>query len=266
VGLALADEVAHARGGHEHLGGTAASVAVGGRDQLLGDDPLEGDGELDADLLLLGGREDVDHAIDRLGGILGVQGGEDQVAGLRGGQRSRDRLQVTHLPDQDHVRVLAQRGLQGSSEGGGVGAQLALVDQAALVLVEELDGVLDGHDVLFALLVDQVDERGQGGRLARARGPGEQDESPRLAREVGDDGRKAEPVEGDDAVGDEAEGCAERRAREVGVDPEAGAAGHRVGEVQLPIVLQPLALVVGEDRVDHLARGQGGQHGIALDG
>ena len=53
--------------------------------------------------------------------------------------------------------------------------------------------------------------------------------------------------------GDEAEGRAQRVALEVGVDAEARAAGHRVGEVDLPLVLQPLPLVLAEDRVDQLA-------------
>ena len=41
---------------------------------------------------------------------------EDEVAGLGGGQRGRDRLEVAHLADEDHVRVLAQRGAQGLGE------------------------------------------------------------------------------------------------------------------------------------------------------
>ena len=55
-----------------------------------------------------------------------------------------------------------------SGEGLRVGADLALVDDALLVAVEELDRVLDRHDVLLARLVDLVDHRRQRGRLARA--------------------------------------------------------------------------------------------------
>ena len=54
--------------------------------------------------------------------------------------------------------------------------------------------------------------------------------------------------------GDQAEGGADRAALVVGVDAEAGVAGDRVGEVELPVGLQALALVAGEDRVDDLAR------------
>ena len=54
VGLALADQVADRRGRHEHLGG-AAALAVGRRQQLLGDDALQRHRQLHAHLLLLGG-------------------------------------------------------------------------------------------------------------------------------------------------------------------------------------------------------------------
>ncbi len=53
-----------------------------------------------------------------------------------------------------------------------------------------------------------------------------------------------------------------RTLLEVDVDPEAGAVGQRVAEVELPLVLQALALVVGEDVVDHVARRVGRQGGI----
>ena len=91
-------------GDHEHLGGQDAARARGVGQQLLAEHRLQDEGELDADLLDLMGREDVDDAVDGLGAIGGVQGGEDQVAGLGDGQRGADGLQVAHLADQDHVR------------------------------------------------------------------------------------------------------------------------------------------------------------------
>ncbi len=76
----------------------SAAAARPGRpsagEQLLRHDTLEGRGQLDPDLLLLLGREDVDDPVDRLRGVLGVQGGEDQVAGLGRGEGGRDGLEV----------------------------------------------------------------------------------------------------------------------------------------------------------------------------
>ena len=150
VGLALADQVADRRRRDEDLGRDAPAGAVGGRQQHLGHDPLERDRQLGADLALLLGREHVDDAVDRLRRVLGVERREHEVAGLGRGDRGADRLEVAHLADEDHVGVLAQRRLQRVAEAGRVGAELALVDDALLVRVEELDRILDRHDVLFA--------------------------------------------------------------------------------------------------------------------
>jgi len=264
VRLALADEVADRGRGEQDLAGRDAPGAVGGRQQLLGDDPLQRDRELDAHLLLLGRREDVDDAVDRLRRVLRVQRGEDEVTGLRRGQRRVDRLEVAHLADEDHVGVLAQRGLQAKAEGLRVGADLALVDDALLVAVQELDRVLDGHDVLFARGVDLVHDRGQRGRLPRARGAGDEHEAARPAGQVVHDGRQAELVDGLDHGRDQAKRRADGGPLVVRVDAEAGVPGDRVGEVDLPLRLQPLALVVGEDRVHDLARLLGGHHGVVL--
>ena len=183
VRLALADQVAHARGRDEHLGRDAAAEAVGGRDQRLGHDALEADRQLRPDLALLGRREDVDDAVHGLRRVLGVQRGEDEVAGLGRGQGRADRLHVAHLADEDHVGVLAQRGLQAEREGRRVRPQLALVDDALLVVVQELDRVLDREDVLVARLVDLVDDRGERRRLARARRARDEHDAARLLGE-----------------------------------------------------------------------------------
>jgi len=106
--------------------------------------------ELDADLLLMVRREDGDDAVDRLRGIQRVQGGEHEMARLGGQQGGLDCLVVAHLADQNHVRILAQCGAQGAGEGVGIDVDLALVDDRLLVAVQELDGVLDGDDVLGA--------------------------------------------------------------------------------------------------------------------
>ena len=107
-------------------------------------------------LLLRGGKTSMMRSIVD-GGALRVQRAEDEVAGLGRGERGRDRLEVAHLADEDHVRVLAQRGAQRLAEARRVGADLALVDDALLVAVHELDRVLDREDVLGARAVDLVD-------------------------------------------------------------------------------------------------------------
>ncbi|MNZ41638.1 hypothetical protein D3C78_591920 [compost metagenome] len=55
---------------------------------------------------------------------------------------------------------------------------LTLIDQAFARLVDEFDRVLDGQDVLMPVTVQVIDHRGQGGRLAGPRRPGDQHQSP----------------------------------------------------------------------------------------
>ena len=120
--------------------------------------------------------------------------------------------------------------------------------------VQELDRVLDRHDVLLARAVDLVDHRRQRGGLARAGRAGDEHEAARAARELVHRGGQAELVDRGQPERDQAEGRADRAALVVGVDTEARVAGDRVGEVELPVGLQALALIAGEDRVDDLAR------------
>ena len=108
-----------------------------------------------------------------------MQGRVDEVSGLCGGERHPDRFEVTHFADQDDVGVLPQHVLERVLERLGVLADLTLVHQAHLVTVQELDGVLTRHDVLFALTVRQVEERRQRGRLARTGRTGDEHEPAR---------------------------------------------------------------------------------------
>ncbi len=85
------------------------------------------------DLGLLFGGEHVDDAVDRLRGVVGVQGGEHQVAGLRERERGADRLEVAHLAHEQHVGVLTERRTQRPLERLGVDPHLALVDRRTLV-------------------------------------------------------------------------------------------------------------------------------------
>ena len=156
VGACLADQVGDSRVRDHHLE-RADPPAGDAREEPLADDAAQDAGEDRADLLLLDPREELDHAADRLGGVDGVHGREDEVARLGRLQRGLGRLGVAELSDQDHVGVLAQRAAERLREGVGVEADLALVDDAAVVGVQELDRVLDRDDVLAARAVDVVD-------------------------------------------------------------------------------------------------------------
>src|SRR5439155_7568249 len=129
------------------------------------------------------------------GSTLRVQRAEDEVTRLGRGQRGADRLEVAHLADQDHVRVLAQRGTQPVGEAERVDTDLPLVDDAALVAVHKLDGILDREDVIAARAVDLVDQRRVRGRLTGAGRAGDEHEPARLRGQLVQGRRQAELLE-----------------------------------------------------------------------
>ena len=73
-----------------------------------------------------------------------MQRAEHEVTGFGRGQCQADGFEVAHFADEHHVRVLAQGRSQRLVEAQRVAMHLALVDQAALGLVHELDRVFDG--------------------------------------------------------------------------------------------------------------------------
>ena len=151
----------------QHLDGQR-HAPVERRDELLHDDAAQGGGQLEPGLRLLVGREDIDDPLDRLDRVDRAQGGQHELAGLRGGEGEPDRLDVGQLAHDEDVGVLAERVAQPAFERRGVLADLPLVDDGPPVLVQELDGLLDGEDVAGAGPVDAVDERRQRGGGARA--------------------------------------------------------------------------------------------------
>ena len=79
------------------------------------------------------------------------------------------------------------------------------------------------------------------------------------------DRRQAELVDGLDRERDQAERGPDRRPLVIGVDTEASAPRDRIGEVQLPVRFETLALIVREDPVDDLARHLGRHDGVILE-
>jgi len=174
--LVLTDKVADGRVGNHDLQGKASTAALLG-DQGLGQNPLQDKGKLGPDLRLLIGWKDVQDPVDGLDTVVCVKCPEHKVTRFRHGKGRFDGLEVSHLPDEYDVGVLTQDGFEGSLECGGVGPNLPLVDHAALVGVEELDGIFNSDDVLVPRSVDTIDHGRQCRGLSAPGRTGDKDKS-----------------------------------------------------------------------------------------
>src|SRR5262249_41958326 len=169
-----------------------------------------------------------------------------EVAGFWDRERGLDGLPVAHLADQDHVGILSQHLAERLREAGRVAGDLTLGDETAPGFVQELDGILERHDVPMAQAVHMVDERSEGRALAAARGATDQHEASWQTGEGRDHRWKSQAVERGRRGGNGAEGSGDAATREIEVGPEAPESGYRDGEVELALALEPAALRLGE--------------------
>ncbi len=261
VQVAHLDQLRDPRRPAHDLDGGDETVALLSFDQLQRDDRLEHVGQLQADLLVVTLGEAVDDAVDGLGRTVGVQRREDQVSGLGGGEDGLGRRRVAHLADHDHVGVLAQHVTQGDLEARRVVADLALTDRAATIGEQELDRVLDGHDVHETVGQDLADRRGERRGLARAGRAGDQHQPLGQPRELVEDVGEAPLIQGV-----ELEGNATEDRRQGSALHEVGAAEAReppdaVAEVDGQLVVEPRTLHVVQRRLEHPRDVFGGQRG-----
>ena len=106
--------------------------------------------------------------------------------------------------------------------------------------MQDLDRVLDRHDVLPARAVDLVEHRRERRRLARPGCARDEDEAALLLGEPGNAGREVEISEAGDLVRDHAEGERDRAALPEAVHAEAREPGRRVGEVEVAALVEEL--------------------------
>ncbi len=118
---------------------------------------------------------------------------------------------------------------------------LALVHDAAAIVVEDLDRVLDRDDVLLTCAIDLVDHRRERCRLSGAGGAGDEHEATLLPREPRDSGREVELVEAGDPVRDHAKGERDGAALAESVHAEARKVGTRVRKIEVATLVEELA-------------------------
>src|SRR5262249_6795823 len=160
--------------------------------------------------------------------------------------------QITHFADQHHIGVFAQRRAQGSAEGLRVGVYFALVYQTALVLVDKLDGIFNGYDVVVPLDVDFVQHGGKRGGFAGTCRSRHQNQSTWLFAQPGNHLRQIELLESLDLERNHAVNGPDSAAMVKAVAAEAVQAFQSEGKVQLQILFKTMLLRVGEDAVGEL--------------
>ena len=107
--LGFTNQIFHGRNRYQRLISGHSAHAIRPLDQGLRNHAEKIDRHLHANLLLLMRGENVDHAINCLNSVRGMQGAEDKMTRFRGCDRQLDRLQVAHFADQNHVRVFSER-------------------------------------------------------------------------------------------------------------------------------------------------------------
>ena len=77
-------------------------------------------------------------------------------------------LFISHLADENDIRILPQRCTQSLSKAFRVGSAFTLSDAAFIISIEKLDRVFDCYDLAVFVLINQVDHGRQCGGLATA--------------------------------------------------------------------------------------------------
>jgi hypothetical protein len=222
--------------------------------------------ELQADLFLLGWREDGDNAVDAFDRIQRVQRGKNHVAGFGRVQSGADGFEVAHFADQDDVRILTQAGAQRGGKRWGIDFHFALVDVTLFVAVQKFDWVFDGDDVLGASGIDAVHHGSEGRGLTGARNARYQDKAARHIANLLDHLGQKELVERANLGGNHAEHKADVAALLKHVDTEASQAGDAVGHIDFRGLFEFLFLTSRHHAESHIQHVFGGTRGWSVRG
>ena len=187
----------------------------------------------------------VDDAVDGLGSGDGVQGRKHEMPRFRRFEGEGNGFEIAHFAHEDDIGVLAQCGAQRRAERAGIAPYLALVHEAALGLMHEFDGVFNGNDMVAALGIGVVHERGQRGGLAAPGGAGHKHEALGQQGQLAQHDRKPQLLNRADLLWDFAE-----HRRNAAVLPEKVGTVTRqprnfIGEVQIARLLECLHAIHG---------------------
>ncbi len=169
------------------------------------------------------------------------------MAGFSSRHGHLDGFSITQFADQDHVRVLAQRGANAIGKGRQMGAEFALDNLRLLAAVDELDRVFETDDVGILGAVEMIDHRRQGGRLAGTCRAGHQDHALMMIAKFAHYGRQIQAFKCRHFAGNEAEGGADAGFLAEHIDAKAAAVFRYIGEIEVMALVEAFALVGAQD-------------------
>ena len=105
--------------------------------------------------------KNVDNTVDSCGCTDGMQRGKYKVTCLGCGYGCGNRIEVTHLSDEDNIRVFTKCGTKCISITICIHTNFTLVDDRFLVLMQVLDRVLQCNDMMTVIFINFIDQRSQ---------------------------------------------------------------------------------------------------------
>ena len=176
VGFGFTDEVRDGRGHDEQFIGSHHPFRFTG-EECLRQDADDGDRELRTDLFLLLGGEYVDDSVDGPLGTGCMERTKDHVPRFGSGNGGRDRGQVSHFPDENHVGVHSQGSPQRFGEVRDIDPNFPLIDRRLFVLMVVLDRIFEGNNMVVGGIVQVVDHTGKTGGLTASRRTGDEEQT-----------------------------------------------------------------------------------------
>src|ERR1039458_4024698 len=141
------------------------------------------------------------------------------------------------------------------------------MNDAVLVSVKELDGILDSEHMIGLLFVDLVDDGGQGRGFARASRSGYQYDSVAQVDDLVQFGRQIERFQVWNLSGNYTHHDGTSTTLHENVHAKPIGAGHTVGHIRAPAFLQLLnGVVVAADEIGPVARGVVNREGRSRSG
>ena len=177
-----------------------------------------------------------------------MQRRDNEVSRFGGHESGFDRFEIAHFADNDYVRVLPENVPKGGLERPHVAEYFLLDDDAAAVLVRELDRVFDRDDFETSILVDGVDHVIERRRFTHPGGPGDENQTARKASQFVDNRRQAQFLRRANCRFTQADRELGAARVKIDADPEPTDARDLPREARLPFAFEQLLLVGIEHR------------------